>query len=263
MQARVMEAPLQIHAQKSLDSQVIAEIPVGEIVNLGNKSKAGGTVWVSVTAGAVRGWTLGSSKIAVIKRAKLMSGTATIYSSPDEAAPQVGPLTASTAFDMLRTVSGAGHDWVNIRDVKGREGFIDGRLKVKVMSAPGRKLVGGSAIGWGLLIFIVGLVVTVGSYSNAEQSGGTYFLWWGPMLWGAWLVVRGLIDVISGQGKTTVPAPSVTSGIAPAPPSVPAPGPAAPAAPAMTICPHCGGQTRADLYNCEYCGTALADASRA
>jgi hypothetical protein len=262
MKARVMEVPLQIHAQKAVDSPVTAQIPVGEIVELGTTAKAAGTAWVMVTAGAVQGWTLGSSKVSRIKRANLMGDSATIYSAPDEASAQVGTLTKATAFDILRTVSGAGHDWVHIQDTKGREGFIDGRLKVKVQNAgKANKLVGGSAVGVGIIIFTIGLVVTMVTYSNAESTGGTYFLWWGPMLWGAWLVIRGLYDIVTGQTKTT--APPVPSAPSPIPRPAPASSPPRLATAGRTTCRHCGGQTRADLGNCEYCGFPLVGARQA
>lgn len=36
----------------------------------------------------------------------------------------------------------------------------------------------------GLGCAFLGLMVTVGTYSSASQSGGTYFIWYGPMIAG-------------------------------------------------------------------------------
>ena len=53
----------------------------------------------------------------------------------------------------------------------------------------------------GAVIFIVGLVITVATYSNASSSGGgTYFVAWGPMILGIIWVIRGLVAV-SKAGK--------------------------------------------------------------
>jgi len=53
----------------------------------------------------------------------------------------------------------------------------------------------------GAVIFLVGLVITVATYSNASSSGGgTYFVAWGPMILGIIWVIRGLVAV-SKAGK--------------------------------------------------------------
>ena len=53
----------------------------------------------------------------------------------------------------------------------------------------------------GAAIFLVGLVITVATYSNASSSGGgTYFVAWGPMILGIIWVIRGLVAA-SKAGK--------------------------------------------------------------
>jgi hypothetical protein len=53
----------------------------------------------------------------------------------------------------------------------------------------------------GAVILIVGLVITIATYSNASSSGGgTYFVAWGPMILGVIWVIRGLVAV-SKAGK--------------------------------------------------------------
>jgi ankyrin repeat protein len=56
-------------------------------------------------------------------------------------------------------------------------------------------------IGIGALMFIVGMVVTIGTYSAASSGsgGGTYFLWWGPIIFGAWRILKGLGQLIAGD----------------------------------------------------------------
>jgi hypothetical protein len=48
----------------------------------------------------------------------------------------------------------------------------------------------------GLGIFVVGLIITIATYSAASSSGGgTYIVAWGPMIVGVIWVIRGLISM--------------------------------------------------------------------
>jgi hypothetical protein len=49
----------------------------------------------------------------------------------------------------------------------------------------------------GAVLFLIGLVITIATYSHASSSGtgGTYFVAWGPMVIGLIAVVRGVISV--------------------------------------------------------------------
>jgi hypothetical protein len=61
----------------------------------------------------------------------------------------------------------------------------------------GRKGRGWSQFYYGLIIFCVGLVITVASYSLASRpGGGIYIVSWGPMIIGAIRMVQGLTYVV-------------------------------------------------------------------
>jgi hypothetical protein len=53
----------------------------------------------------------------------------------------------------------------------------------------------------GTVIFLVGLIITVATYSSASssQTGGTYFVAYGPMIIGVISVIRGVIAVAQAQ----------------------------------------------------------------
>lgn len=60
--------------------------------------------------------------------------------------------------------------------------------------------VGGGRRGWplffyGLIFFVVGLVITAATYA-AASGGGRYIISYGPMAVGLFAMVRGLIDVV-------------------------------------------------------------------
>lgn len=54
---------------------------------------------------------------------------------------------------------------------------------------------------YGLVVFCIGLVITVITYSMASshRSGGIYIVSWGPMLAGAIAMVRGLVAVSAAK----------------------------------------------------------------
>ncbi len=51
-------------------------------------------------------------------------------------------------------------------------------------------------LGAGVLLFLIGLVITVGTYSMAS-GGGMYVISWGPMAFGAIRAVKGLLKLAS------------------------------------------------------------------
>jgi hypothetical protein len=51
----------------------------------------------------------------------------------------------------------------------------------------------------GALLFVVGLVITVATYSSASSGGGTYFVAYGPMIVGVIWVIRGIAAVSKSQ----------------------------------------------------------------
>ncbi|MCO6004798.1 hypothetical protein NE236_07385 [Actinoallomurus purpureus] len=48
------------------------------------------------------------------------------------------------------------------------------------------------AIGVGAAFFVIGLLITVLTYSHASGSGGVYVVAWGPMLFGGIRMIIGL-----------------------------------------------------------------------
>jgi hypothetical protein len=53
----------------------------------------------------------------------------------------------------------------------------------------------------GAVLFLIGLIITVATYSSASSSrtGGTYFVAYGPMIFGIIGIIRGAIAVAQAQ----------------------------------------------------------------
>lgn len=73
----------------------------------------------------------------------------------------------------LNTLQGAGED----------PGAIDSKAGVN-----------SGAIIWGLLVTIIGIVVTVTTYQTASKEGGTYVVAYGAILYGVITMIKGAIS---------------------------------------------------------------------
>jgi hypothetical protein len=53
----------------------------------------------------------------------------------------------------------------------------------------------------GSVLFVIGLVITIATYSSASSSptGGTYFVAWGPMIFGIIAIIRGVLAMTRAQ----------------------------------------------------------------
>ena len=54
-------------------------------------------------------------------------------------------------------------------------------------------------MGTGVVLFVIGLLITIGTYAAASSggTGGFYLVSWGPMVFGAVRVVRGLFRLVT------------------------------------------------------------------
>ena len=49
--------------------------------------------------------------------------------------------------------------------------------------------------------FVAGLVVTLGTLSSATKSGGSYFVFWGAIVFGLYGCVRAIIRYVRADGE--------------------------------------------------------------
>jgi hypothetical protein len=105
----------------------------------------------------------------------------------------------------------------------------------KSRGAPGGGRRGKSLIIYGAIFFVIGLVITIGTYAAADSGGGgTYIISWGPMVGGFIAMIRGIIHVVADRramGQSAPLAPGAGYGTpvpGPGQPGYAAPGYAAP-----------------------------------
>lgn len=63
--------------------------------------------------------------------------------------------------------------------------------------AEARRRQGGRELGIGLLLLVIGIVVTAATYSAAQDTGGRYVLAYGPIVIGIINIFRGLYHLSS------------------------------------------------------------------
>jgi hypothetical protein len=87
-------------------------------------------------------------------------------------------------------------DTLAFRHKRQRAAWVDpaGQLPGQPLAAIARK----RAIKMtliGAVIFVIGLVITIATYSAASSGGGTYIVAWGPMIVGLIWTIRGLVSI--------------------------------------------------------------------
>jgi hypothetical protein len=71
---------------------------------------------------------------------------------------------------------------------------------IQGVAATIRRKAGNSALIYGA-IFAAGLLVTLGTLSSATKSGGTYFVFWGAIVFGLYGCVRAVIRYARADGE--------------------------------------------------------------
>jgi hypothetical protein len=155
------------------------------------------------------------------------SGSTKIYAEPLTLSPVIATLSAGTLLEQYGLKLTAGGDtWIPVRLAGGQTGYVGSNVKIvnhgsqvriqKTPEDPGeqwlmkdgklrrrdqrqktpreaaqRDMLIGAALCAG------GIIVTVVTYSMVADSGGTYFIMWGPAIFGAYRFVRGMVRYAS------------------------------------------------------------------
>jgi len=75
-----------------------------------------------------------------------------------------------------------------------------------------RKKAGTKDLGWGLVLLIVGMAITLGTWA-ATDAGGSYWIMWGPMVAGAFYLLRGFYRKIATAPEGTTRIMWVVCGV--------------------------------------------------
>jgi hypothetical protein len=122
---------------------------------------------------------------------------------PEVGAPVVSRLKSGQKASLLDTVNIAGTSWTRVRDASGTIGYVPPGTRFRAGEPPKAQQSAKAAAQRNMLIggawCVGGLAITIVTYASASDGGGTYFIAWGPAIFGGLQFVRGLIAYFSAK----------------------------------------------------------------
>ena len=201
MKIKILQDNVPVYAQVDTESMSMRTLQTGDIVEVGKVKKVRGKQYVEVSfPDTTRGFIPGETRTFSLIQATLNQSKAPLYGTAARG-PVVAQLKKGTLLQFLDIIAANGETWIYVQEPKtGQTGYIEGNTKIlrkdKVTKQTGinNMLVGGA-------FFVVGLVVTIGSYAAASNAGGTYYLCWGAIIFGAIQFIQGLIQFLTAPDK--------------------------------------------------------------
>jgi hypothetical protein len=195
MKIKILQDEAPIYAQVETESTPIRVLQKGEQAELGKVSKARGLQWVEVTlADGTHGFIAGTTRTFSLITATINQRKTQLYGTAARGTA-VAELKKGTQLEFLDLVEANGETWIYTRDKAGRQGYIEGNTKI-VQKARVTKQTGITNMLVGGAFFVVGTIVTIATLSSAS-SGGTYYICWGAILFGAIQFIQGLIQFLT------------------------------------------------------------------
>jgi len=204
-----------VHSGADGDSDIISTLDAGDVVELYRLWKRnGGWIQMRVPDGSM-GYMSSQTVVKLLSRAKLKEKETDVFNQPNVSGINNQKITKGTMFWVYPSMPTDDQSWTKIRLDSGQLGYIPSSVKVTTLAQIGYPAVetAGHDILVGAIWCIAGIAVTAGTYSAVADTGGTYFIWYGPVIFGGLQFLRGLFravvaeqPVIYGQEKTEVNA---------------------------------------------------------
>lgn len=179
MRARLMDDTA-LYAQMSLDGPAPQALAADTEVMIGETHEQDEQAWVAVTVvdGEASGYVPGDTQLFVIKRAKLASKLADLYTGPSDQGVIKEVISRGKAFDIVDILETANQRWVKVRDDEGNVGFLPGQTRIELVQERQPPDMAAMLRGWGWGLIAMGLLsVALSTYLSP--------------IWGAVLAVLG------------------------------------------------------------------------
>jgi hypothetical protein len=197
MKIKILQESAILYPQPDLNSAPVQVLNRGEVAELGSVKKVSGKQWVELTLlGGSKGFIPGDTRIFSLVQVSLNRKTP-LYAMTDKAMVKM-ELPKRTLVNFLDLVEQGGQRWIYIQDAAGNQGYIDANTSI-TRRDPVTKKTGTTNMLVGGAFFLVGLIITIASYSSVSSSGGTYYLCWGAIIFGAVQFVQGLIQFLTAK----------------------------------------------------------------
>lgn len=196
MKFKILQESASLYPQPDFNSGPVRTLNRGDVGELGSVKRAGGKQWVDVTMlDGSKGYLPGDTRIFSMIQAMLNRKTP-LYATADKSVVKL-ELPKRTMVQFLDLVEQNGQTWIYVQDAAGNQGYIEGNTSI-TRKEPVTKKTGITNMLVGGGFFVLGLIVTIASYS-AASSGGTYYLCWGAIIFGAIQFIQGLIQFLTAK----------------------------------------------------------------
>lgn len=196
MKIKILQENAPFYPQPDPNSGPVRTLSHGEVGELGEVKKVAGKQWVEMTLlDGSKGYVPGETRIFSLIQATLNRKTP-LYGTAEASVVKM-ELPKRSLVNFQDLVERDGKQWIYVQDEAGNQGYIAGNTSITRKTVLTKKtginnmLIGGA-------FFVVGLIVTIGSYS-ASSSGGTYYLCWGAIIFGAIQFIQGLIQYLTAK----------------------------------------------------------------
>ena len=189
MNARTIDQVI-VYSEPSAASTAMFELAAGDGVTVENSKHP---AWVSIIAEDGRiGYIARRTRLFPVGEVALRQNQADVKEQPGENAVVKFVLQQGDTFVMTNVVQNDEGQWVEIQYIGDQVGYIPGATKIKGIVS---KETAQKNIFVGGLICLVGIVITSVSYSSVVQTGGSYVIAWGAILYGGIRFFRGLFQL--------------------------------------------------------------------
>jgi hypothetical protein len=197
MKIKILQENAIFYPQPDFNSGPVRTLNRGDVGELGTVKKISGKQWVEMTLmDGSKGFLPGETRIFSLIQATLNRKTP-LYGTADNSMVKM-ELPKRSMVNFLDLVEQNGKQWIYVQDSSGNQGYIEGKTNI-TRKAPITKKTGINNMLFGGGFFVVGLIITIATFSAASSSGGTYYLCWGAIIFGLIQFIQGLIQFLTAK----------------------------------------------------------------
>ncbi len=189
MLAQILDARVPVVASP-VNGALCGYISEGTEVKLGKASNSANGNFIYIeAANGIRGFIPGATRVIQFRPARLLKD------SPRCEQPNASSAGLLRKGELIFLVTGSNRDgWVQIRTKTGEYAYIPANTRISIQPDNPRAA-GAKQIVIGLILLAAGLAATSWSMSSAS-NGGTYLIFYGPVIYGIALVFQGFIRLL-------------------------------------------------------------------
>jgi hypothetical protein len=192
MRAKILDQQVKLYSSPEPNALSLATLTEGTEIEFGKTIKAGGKKWVEVIMpSGQKGYLPDATRVFPFRLATPLQNNVAVYNQPSAQSLVRQTLQRNTKIYLIGVTRAEDQDWVQVRDMNGVEGYISGRTRLRVVQQKSKALARKNMLS-GAFWCIGGIIVTVATYGAASNGGGTYFVAWGAIAYGAIQFISGI-----------------------------------------------------------------------